>query len=114
MEKVFEHEKALLKYALNELSKLDCLEIYGSNNVDNKGGIISFNIDGIHSHDSATIIDSKGVAVRSGHHCAQPLMRELGINSALRASFYIYNTREDIDALIEGIKKAKEMFSNGS
>lgn len=114
MEKVFEHEKALLKYALNKLSKLDYLEIYGSNNVDNKGGIISFNIDGIHSHDSATIIDSKGVAVRSGHHCAQPLMRELGINSALRASFYIYNSREDIDALIEGIKKAKEMFSNGS
>ncbi|HKL74429.1 MAG TPA: cysteine desulfurase [Halanaerobiales bacterium] len=114
MERVFEHEKKLLEYALNEMVKLDYLEIYGSENIENKGGIISFNIEGIHSHDSATIIDSKGVAVRSGHHCAQPLMAELGINSALRASFYIYNDREDIDALIEGIKKAKEMFSNGS
>ena len=114
MERVFEHEKKLLEYALNEMVKLDYLEIYGPKNIENKGGIISFNIEGVHSHDSATIIDSKGVAVRSGHHCAQPLMAELGINSALRASFYIYNDREDIDALIEGIKKAKEMFSNGS
>ena len=114
MKKVFQHEKDLLEYALNELAKLDYVEIYGSKNIENKGGIISFNIEGIHSHDSATIIDSKGVAVRSGHHCAQPLMKYLDINSTLRASFYIYNDREDIDALIRGIKKAKEMFSNGS
>ena len=114
MEKVFKHEQNILEYALNELNKLNYLEIYGSQNIENRGGIISFNIQGIHSHDSATIIDSKGVAVRSGHHCAQPLMEYLGINSTLRASFYIYNDKEDIDALIRGIKKAKEMFSNGS
>ena len=114
MENVFKHEQNILEYALNELNKLNYLEIYGSQNIENRGGIISFNIQGIHSHDSATIIDSKGVAVRSGHHCAQPLMEYLGINSTLRASFYIYNDKEDIDALIRGIKKAKEMFSNGS
>ena len=109
-DKIQEIEKELLTYARSEIEKLDFLTLYYTKNMDNHSGIISFNINGVHPHDVATILDSEGVCIRSGNHCAQPLMRYLGIDSTCRVSLYFYNTKEDIDALIVGIKKAYEMF----
>ncbi len=103
-------EKEIVEYAKQELSKLDYLELYMTPNSSNHSGVISFNIKGIHPHDVSSILDSKGICIRSGNHCAQPLMRFLGIDSTCRASFYFYNTKDDVDKLIEGLNKAYEMF----
>ena len=103
-------EKEILEYARKELSKLDYLTLYLSPNKENHSGVISFNIKGVHPHDVASILDSEGVCVRSGNHCAQPLMRYLGIDSTCRASFYFYNTKEDVDKLINALNKAYSMF----
>lgn len=103
-------EEELLSYATQELSKLDYLEIYKTKNNKNHSGVISFNIKGVHPHDVASILDNLGICIRSGNHCAQPLMRFLGIDSTCRASFYFYNTKADVDKLIEGLNKAYEMF----
>ena len=103
-------EEAITKYAVNELSKLDFLEIYITPHLKNHSSVISFNIKGVHPHDVASILDSNGVCVRSGNHCAQPLLRYLGMDSTCRASFSIYNTKEDVDNLIEALKKAYKMF----
>ena len=81
-----------------------------TSNENNHSAVISFNIIGVHPHDVASILDSQGVCVRSGNHCAQPLLRYLGIDSTCRASFYLYNTKEDVDRLVEAIKKAYKMF----
>jgi cysteine desulfurase/selenocysteine lyase len=77
-----------------------------------RSSLITFNVDNVHPHDLATVLDSYGIAVRAGHHCAQPLMRHLQVTASARASFYLYNTEEDVDALVAGLKKAKEYFSN--
>ncbi len=103
-------EKEVVDYAIDELTKLDYLELYITPNRKNHSSVISFNIKGIHPHDVASILDSNGVCVRSGNHCAQPLMRYLGIDSTCRASFYFYNTKEDVDKLIEALNKAYNMF----
>ena len=103
-------EKEIVEYAKQELSKLDYLELYMTPNRSNHSGVISFNIKDIHPHDVSSILDSKGICIRSGNHCAQPLMRFLGIDSTCRASFYFYNTKDDVDKLIEGLNKAYEMF----
>ena len=103
-------EAAITKYAVNELSKLDFLELYITPHLENHSSVISFNIKGIHPHDVASILDSNGVCVRSGNHCAQPLLRYLGMDSTCRASFSIYNTKEDVDNLVEALKKAYKMF----
>ena len=103
-------ERELTNYAISELSKLDYVEIYTTKNSKNHLGVISFNIKGVHPHDVASILDSCNVAIRSGNHCAQPLMRYLGIDSTCRASLYFYNTKEDIDKLVNGIQKAYKMF----
>ena len=103
-------ERELTNYAISELSKLDYVEIYATKNSKNHLGVISFNIKGVHPHDVASILDSCNVAIRSGNHCAQPLMRYLGIDSTCRASLYFYNTKEDIDKLVNGIQKAYKMF----
>lgn len=110
MDEVYEIEKEITEYTLNELSKLPYVTVYGPEDIKNRGGVISFNIDGVHSHDIASIFDSLGIAVRAGNHCAQPLMAHLGINSTARASFYFYNTKSDADNLIVAIKKTYEMF----
>ena len=104
--------KELLSYAYDRLKSLDYLELYMTNNVENHSGVISFNIKGVHPHDVASILDTENVAVRSGNHCAQPLMRFLGIDSTCRASFNFYNTKEDVDNLVKGIEKAYSMFKN--
>ncbi len=103
-------EKEVLEYAREELSKLDFLTLYMPKNKECHSAVISFNINGVHPHDVASILDSTGVCVRSGNHCAQPLLRYLGVDSTCRASFYIYNTKEDVDKLVEGLKKAYNMF----
>jgi len=105
-------EKEVVNYAIDELKQLDYLDLYITPNKENHSSVISFNIKGIHPHDVASILDNYGVCVRSGNHCAQPLMRYLKIDSTCRASFYLYNTKEDVDRLVEAIKKAYEMFKN--
>ena len=105
-----EHE--VISYARQELSKLDYLTLYTTPNEENHSSVISFNIKGVHPHDVASILDSEGVCVRSGNHCAQPLMRFLGIDSTCRASFYIYNTKDDVDKLVKALDKAYGMFKN--
>lgn len=104
-------EEELIDYAKEELAKLDFVETYYTNKKENHSSVISFNIKGIHPHDLATILDSEGVAIRAGHHCAQPLARFLKLPATCRASFYIYNTKEDVDRLINGLKKAHDKFS---
>ncbi len=103
-------EAELCEYARQELSKLDFLTLYLTPNKENHSAVISFNIKGVHPHDVASILDSEGVCVRSGNHCAQPLLRSMGIDSTCRASFYIYNTKEDVDKLVQGLNKAYKMF----
>lgn len=103
-------EESITKYAVTELSKLDFLELYITSKLENHSSVISFNIKGVHPHDVASILDSNGVCVRSGNHCAQPLLRYLGMDSTCRASFSIYNTKEDVDNLVEALKKAYKMF----
>lgn len=114
IDRITAHERELTEYALKKMKELPYIEIYGPQNVENRGGIISFNIKDIHSHDIATIVDSEGVALRSGHHCAQPLMSYLNINSSARVSFYLYNDKEDVDKFIESLKKVREVFGYGS
>ena len=109
-DKIQELEKEVVSYAKKELSKLNFLTLYLTPNEENHSSVISFNINGIHPHDVASILDSVGVCVRSGNHCAQPLMRFLGIDSTCRASFYFYNTKDDVDRLVSGLNKAYEMF----
>lgn len=103
-------EDEIVNYAREELSKLDYIELYLTPNKKNHSSVISFNIRGVHPHDTASILDSSGVCVRSGNHCAQPLMRYLGIDSTCRASFYFYNTKEDVDRLVQALNKAYTMF----
>ena len=109
-EKIEEIEKGLLGYAREKLSKLDYLTLYITPNEENHSGVISFNIKGVHPHDVSSILDSKGVCVRSGNHCAQPLMRYLGLDSTCRASFYFYNSKEDVDRLVDALQEAYNMF----
>lgn len=103
-------EKELTDYALQKLSSLDYVSLYVTPNRENHSSVISFNMKGIHPHDVASILDSCKVAVRSGNHCAQPLMRYLQTDSTCRASLYFYNTKEDVDRLVQGIEKAYSMF----
>ena len=109
-ERIAQIEDEIVSYAREELSKLDFLELYLTPNKENHSAVISFNIKGVHPHDVASILDNYGICVRSGNHCAQPLMRYLGIDSTCRASFYLYNTKEDVDKLVEALSKAYEMF----
>ena len=103
-------EHGLVSYARQELSKLEYVKLYITPNEENHSSVISFNIKGVHPHDVASILDQEGVCVRSGNHCAQPLMRYLKTDSTCRASFYLYNTKEDVDRLVQGIKKVYSVF----
>ena len=109
-DKIAEIEEEVVEYAREKLSELDFITLYMTPNKENHQAVISFNINGVHPHDVASILDSCGVCVRSGNHCAQPLMRFLGIDSTCRASFYFYNTKDEVDKLVEALKKAYEMF----
>lgn len=110
MDNVREHEKALTGYALSQLAQIEGLTIYGPKNSQIRGGVIAFNLQGIHSHDVAQILDAEGIAIRVGNHCAMPLHTALQIPASCRASFYLYNTKEEIDLLKEGLLKTKKVF----
>lgn len=109
-DRIKEIEDEVVGYATEKLRTLDFLDLYLTPNKENHSGVISFNIKGVHPHDVASILDSNNVCVRSGNHCAQPLMRFLGIDSTCRASFYLYNTKEDVDRLVQALQKAYNMF----
>lgn len=109
MEAIQSYEHSLVSYALEQLRQVHDLDIYGPE-ADERGGVISFNLRGMHPHDIASILDQHGVAIRGGHHCAMPLMRVLGVNGTCRASFYVYNTAEEINALIEAIGEARRVL----
>lgn len=110
MGKIRAQEEELTKYALKKLTTITGLTIYGSPNVRKRGGIITFNIAGIHPHDLASILDQEGIAVRAGHHCAMPIHQRLGISSSVRISFYFYNHKNDIDKLVETLAEAKQLI----
>jgi len=110
MDTIREHEKELTKYAIEKMSQVKGLQIYGTKDIEKRGGVISFNFADVHPHDVAQIIDEEGIAVRSGHHCAQVLMERLNVAATSRASFYIYNIKEDIDSLINSLHKVARLF----
>ncbi|MEY8000960.1 cysteine desulfurase [Clostridium sp. Mt-5] len=113
LDKIEAYEEELTEYALRKISDIDYVTVYGPKDVKNRAGIISFNVKGVHPHDVATILNSYGVAVRSGHHCAQPLMKHLGIQASSRASFYFYNTYEEVDKFIEALKNVRKWLGYG-
>jgi cysteine desulfurase / selenocysteine lyase len=110
MDSVREHELDLAAYAMDRLDDIGA-RIYGPRELEDRGGVVSFNFEEVHPHDMSTIVDQEGVCIRAGHHCAQPLMRRLGVAATARASFYVYNTREDVDALIAAVEKSKGWFA---
>ncbi|MFD0827168.1 cysteine desulfurase [Neobacillus sp. M.A.Huq-85] len=112
LDNIAEYEHKLSAYALDKLSSVPGITIYGPHDPAKRAGLVTFNIDDVHPHDVATVLDAEGIAVRAGHHCAQPLMRWLKATATARASFYLYNTEEDIDKLVEGLVKTKEYFSD--
>ncbi|MCP1145720.1 cysteine desulfurase [Lysinibacillus endophyticus] len=112
LEKIAEHEHELVAYAITEMEKIEGLTIYGPKDPMKRCGLITFNLEGVHPHDLATVLDMNGIAIRAGHHCAQPLMKWLKVSATARASFYMYNSKEDIDALVKGLRQAKEYFND--
>ena len=110
MEAVRSHEIEITRYALERLGAIDGLTIYGPTDLDQRGGAVSFTLADIHPHDLATILDQRGVAIRAGHHCARPLARSLNTPATARASFYVYNVLSDVDALVDGLQQAREIF----
>lgn len=111
MEAVFAHEQRLVRYAMERLEKVGGITVYGPRGVE-RSGLVSFNVAGVHPHDVATVLNDEGVAIRAGHHCAQPLMEWLGVPATNRASFYVYNTEEDVDRLAQALTRTKEFFSH--
>ncbi|PGO48193.1 cysteine desulfurase [Bacillus thuringiensis] len=109
LDNIEKHEHELAQYALERLSEVDGVTIYGPKH---RAGLVTFNIEDVHPHDVATVLDVEGIAVRAGHHCAQPLMKWLKASSTARASFYLYNTKEEIDTFVESLIKTKEYFTN--
>jgi cysteine desulfurase/selenocysteine lyase len=110
MANVRAHELEMTEYALEALSDVPDLTVYGPPATE-RGGVVSFDVKGIHAHDLATILDRRQVAIRAGHHCAQPLMDRLDVSATARASFYVYTKREEIDVMIEGIRDAQGIFA---
>ncbi|MCY8437036.1 cysteine desulfurase, partial [Bacillus haynesii] len=109
LDEILAHEHRLAAYALERFKELEGATVYGP---AKRAGLVTFNLEDVHPHDVATVLDAEGVAVRAGHHCAQPLMKWLNVSATARASFYLYNTEEDIDKLIEALQKTKEYFTN--
>lgn len=115
MEAVRAHERAITAYALEQLGQIEGVQIYGPPDVNARGGTISFTYRvgawEVHPHDVSTVLDEHGIAIRAGHHCCQPLHTLLGVTATARASFYLYTTREEIDALAEGLERARQVFA---
>jgi cysteine desulfurase/selenocysteine lyase len=111
MANVYDHEREITRYALGRMKEVEGLSIYGPMDADRRVGVVSFNLGDIHPHDLASILDEEGIAIRSGHHCAQPLMEFLQVPATSRASFYIYNTKEEVDVFITALEKARKLFA---
>lgn len=111
LENIYQHEHALAADAIARLGSMPGVRLFGPPADAERAGVVSFEIDGVHPHDVAALLDEKGVAVRAGHHCAQPLMKALGVTATTRASFYVYNTSEDVDRLIEAVQHAQHVFA---
>ena len=112
LDNIAAHEHALAAYAMDKLETINGLTIYGPRDADKRCGLVTFNLDDVHPHDVATVLDMNGIAVRAGHHCAQPLMKWLNVTATARASFYVYNDEADIDQLVGGLRMAKEYFND--
>lgn len=110
MDTIRKHELGIMHYALEQLKQIDGVTIYGPSDLQKRGGVIAFNREGVHAHDVAQVLGDMGICIRSGHHCAMPLHKRLGISASARVSFYLYNDESDVDAFIEGIKKVKKLF----
>jgi cysteine desulfurase / selenocysteine lyase len=111
MDKIFAHEQYLIGYALERLAEIEGLRVYGPQSLEQRGGALSFTLDGVHPHDIAAVLDGEGIAVRAGHHCCQPLHTLLDVPATARASFYLYNIPEEIDRLAAGLEKARKLFA---
>ena len=111
MDAIVEHERDIMEYAMQRVGAIDGIRIYGPESLDEHSAVVSFTLGDAHPHDISTILDSEGIAVRAGHHCAQLVMKHYGIAAMARASIYLYNTRDDIDALVEGLGKVREIFA---
>ncbi|WP_017756322.1 cysteine desulfurase [Calidifontibacillus oryziterrae] len=109
LDNIADHEHKLAQYALEQLGKVEGVTVYGPKH---RAGLVTFNLDDVHPHDVATVLDAEGIAVRAGHHCAQPLMKWLKVSATARASFYLYNTEEEVDIFVKGLTKTKEYFGN--
>ncbi|MBP1969510.1 cysteine desulfurase/selenocysteine lyase [Virgibacillus natechei] len=109
MDAITKHEKILADYAMEQMRTIEGINVYGP---ESRAALVTFNLADVHPHDTATVLDSEGIAVRAGHHCAQPLMRWLDVTATARASFYLYNTKEDVDLLVNGLLKTKEYFGD--
>jgi cysteine desulfurase/selenocysteine lyase len=114
MENVREHEVELTGYALNAFQELEDVDVFGPKDPARQGGIISFHNSEVHPHDLGTVLDKQGIAVRTGHHCTMPLMRTLGVAATTRASFYVYNSEDEVDMLVDGVQEALRYFTDGS
>ena len=112
LDNIERHEHDLAAYAIKRMSEVEGLTIYGPLDPEKRAGLVTFNLNDVHPHDLATVLDMHGIAVRAGHHCAQPLMKWLDVSATARASFYIYNTEEDVDRLVDGLRIAKEYFND--
>lgn len=110
LENIHEHEMALTSYALEEMKKVPGIRLFGTEHMQERGGVVSFLIDGVHPHDIGSILDEEGIAIRAGHHCCEPFMKREGLPGTARASFYLYNGPEDVDALVLGLKKVASIF----
>jgi cysteine desulfurase/selenocysteine lyase len=114
MENVRAHEQEITQYAIDALSAVEGVTVFGPKDARDKGGAVTFNYGELHPHDLSQVLDQQGIAIRAGHHCAQPLMRRLGCVATARASFYLYNTKDEVDALVEGLGAADRIFGNGA
>jgi cysteine desulfurase/selenocysteine lyase len=110
MDSVRAHDLEITAYALDRLNSLEGMRLYGPSNPEERGAVTAFNYLDVHAHDLSTIVDGHGIAIRAGHHCAQPLMRTLDVPATARASYYIYNQLQEVDALIDGLRHAADMF----
>ena len=110
MHNVRAHEVNVTAYALERLASIPDVSVYGPSDARQRTGVVSFNLDGVHPHDAGTILDEAGIAVRAGHHCCQPLHRALDVAASLRASFYIYNSPDEVDALVDALATARRVY----
>jgi cysteine desulfurase/selenocysteine lyase len=111
MDAVRAHARDVVGYAVDRLAEVPGLTLYGPPDADQRGSVAAFSLDGVHPHDVAEILGREGVCVRAGHHCAQPLMRRLGVSATSRASFAVHSTRDDVDRLIDGLDTVREVFA---